>query len=114
MLSGQVISHYRVLEKIGAGGMGEVFLAQDTILERRVALKFLTTQESASEKNRVLEEARAAASIDHPYVCKVFETGEFEGKPFIAMEFLEGETLARRLAEGSMPLARALPLTIEI
>src|SRR5271166_3822658 len=99
MLSPKTISHYRVIEKIGEGGMGEVFLAMDTILERRVALKFLTGEESTCDKGRILEEARAAASIDHPYVCKIFETGEVEGKPFIAMEFVEGETLGKRLAE---------------
>src|SRR5580693_6982520 len=114
MFIGKVISHFRVLESIGRGGMGEVFLAEDTILSRRVALKFLTTAENAVEHGRILGEARLAASIDHPYVCKIFETGEFEGKPFIVMEYVQGDTLAHRLKSGSIALQEALPIVIEI
>jgi serine/threonine protein kinase len=114
MLIGKVISHYRVLEKIGQGGMGEVFLAEDTILARRVALKFLTSESDAFEREKILGEARATAAIDHPYVCKIFETGEYEGKPFIAMEFVEGITLAKRLISGPIPFQEALTMTLEI
>lgn len=114
MFTGENISHYRVLEKIGKGGLGEVFLAEDSILNRRVALKFLTSTENAQHREDILQEARAAASIDHPYVCKVFETGEHQGRPFIAMEFLEGETLSRRLKSGSMPFADAMAFAVEI
>jgi eukaryotic-like serine/threonine-protein kinase len=109
---GKQISHYRVVEKIGRGGWGEVFLAEDVILGRRVALKFLMTEENAHRY--ILAEARSAASLDHPYICKVFETGEYEGKPFIAMEFLEGETLSHHLKSGQAPLSQVLNIAIEI
>jgi eukaryotic-like serine/threonine-protein kinase len=109
---GKLITHYRVVEKIGRGGWGEVFLAQDVILGRRVALKFLATAENAHRQ--ILAEARSAASLDHPYICKVFETGEYEGKPFIVMEFLEGQTLSQLLKSGPVPLSQALNIAIEI
>jgi eukaryotic-like serine/threonine-protein kinase len=109
---GKLITHYRVVEKIGRGGWGEVFLAQDVVLGRRVALKFLATAENAHRQ--ILAEARSAASLDHPYICKVFETGEYEGKPFIAMEFLEGQTLSQLLKSGPVPLSQALNIAIEI
>jgi eukaryotic-like serine/threonine-protein kinase len=109
---GKLISHYRVVEKIGRGGWGEVFLAEDVILGRRVALKFLMTEENAHRQ--LLAEARSAASLDHPYICKVFETGEYEGKPFIVMEFLEGETLSQLLKSGPTPLFQAMNIAIEI
>jgi len=111
---GKIISHYRVLEQIGTGGMSEVFLAEDTILGRRVALKFLTREGDGSERNRVLAEAIAAASIDHPCVCKIFETCEWEGRQFIVMEFVDGETLAQRLRAGPLPMPQALATAIEI
>jgi eukaryotic-like serine/threonine-protein kinase len=110
--AGKLISHYRVVEKIGRGGWGEVFLAQDVILGRRVALKFLATAENAHRQ--ILAEARSAASLDHPYICKVFETGEYEGKPFIVMEFLEGQTLSQLLKSGPVPLSQALNIATEI
>ncbi len=110
--AGKLFGRYRILDRIGHGGLGEVLAAQDTILGRRVALKFLTTENNAHVQ--ILEEARAAASLDHPYVCKVFETGECEGKPFIAMEYLEGETLAQRLKSGSLPVPGALTIAIEL
>jgi serine/threonine protein kinase len=97
---------------IGRGGLGEVFAADDLILGRRVALKFLKAEADAHAQ--VLEEARAAARLDHPYVCNVFETGEFQGRPFIAMEFLEGQTLADYLKAGRLPLQKAVVLAAEI
>jgi len=114
MLIGKVVSHYRVLEQIGKGGMGEVFLAEDSILDRRVALKFLTSAEDTQERSRILSEARAAASIDHPSVCKVFETCESDGRHFIVMEFVEGETLSKRLCSGPIPFPEALAMMCEI
>lgn len=113
MHEGQLVSHYRVLQKVGEGGLGEVFLAEDLILNRRVALKVLATQQPNASK-QILEEARSAASIDHPNACKIFETGEYEGAPFIAMEFLDGETLAQRIASRPIPLKEAVTLAIEI
>ena len=93
---GSVVSHYRILEKIGQGGMGEVYLAEDTKLERRVALKFLPAQFSADEeeKKRFIHEAKAASALNHPNICSVHEIGETpEGQLFIVMGYFEGKTL---------------------
>ena len=88
---GQTISHYRILEKLGEGGMGEVYLAKDTgPLDRKVALKFLPQemQQDPEARQRLLREAQSAGALDHPYVCHIHEVGEAEGKDFIAMEYV--------------------------
>ncbi len=102
---GKPISHYRILEKLGAGGMGEVFLAQDTKLERKVALKFLPPQFSADEeeRKRFIHEAKAAAALNHPNIITVHEIGEHEGQVFIAMEYVEGRTLKDLIAVNRSP-----------
>ena len=107
---GTTISHYRVLEKIGQGGMGEVFLAHDTSLDRKVTLKFLPEflQEDPTAKKRFLREAKSAAALDHPYICHIHEVGESDGKDFIAMEYVEGQSLKDKLAKGPLPLKQAL------
>ena len=99
----QPLSRYEILDKIGEGGMGEVFLARDTTLERRVALKFLPEQLQKDEtsRKRFLLEAKSAAALDHPYICKIYEIGDLDGRSFIAMEYVEGETLARRLQKAA-------------
>lgn len=108
-------SRYRILSDVGRGGMGRVCLAQDTALGRNVALKFLTaTADDQSARRRLLREAQAAARLDHPFICKVYEVGERGGEPFIAMEYVEGETLKDRLKTGPLPLADALRLGAEI
>ena len=98
---GKTVSHYRILEKIGQGGMGEVYLAQDTTLDRKVALKFLPEelQEDPSARQRFLREAKSAAALDHPYICHIHEVGEVEGKSFISMEYIQGATLQEKLAQ---------------
>ncbi len=113
---GKTLSHYKVIEKIGQGGMGEVYLAQDTTLERRVALKFLPEelQEDPTARKRFLREAKSAAALDHPYICHIHEVGEVEGKSFIAMEYVQGATLTEKLAEGPLPLKDALRKAREI
>ncbi len=114
---GQTISHYRILEKLGEGGMGEVYLAQDTgPLDRKVALKFLPPemQQDPEARQRFLREAQSAAALDHPYVCHIHEVGEAEGKDFIAMEYVQGVTLEEKLAQGSLPLEEALQIAAKI
>jgi serine/threonine protein kinase len=109
------IAHYRVLSKIGEGGMGVVYLAADEKLGRRVALK-LMRKDSADPQaaKRLVREARVAAGVSHPLICQVFELGEWNDQPFIAMELVEGESLASRLTKGAMRPAEALRLAISI
>ena len=109
---GQTISHYRIVEKLGEGGMGVVYKAEDTTLERTVALKFLAQHLLNDEeaKERFLREAKAAAALDHPNICTVYEINEVDGKTFIAMAFLEGESLEDRIAQGPLSLKDALEI----
>jgi len=109
------LSHYRIVEKLGEGGMGAVYLAEDTELGRKVALKFLTGELERDElaRRRLLREARSAAAIDHPYSCKIYEVGEVEGRSFIAMEYIEGQTLQEALREGPLAIDRALAIAGE-
>ena len=115
-MTGQIISHYRVLTRIGGGGMGIVYEAEDMRLGRRVALKFLS--ESLVNDTQAMErferEARAASSLDHPNICTVYDFGRYEGQPFIAMQYLEGQTLAHRLLGKGLELESILDLSIQI
>jgi formylglycine-generating enzyme required for sulfatase activity/dienelactone hydrolase len=113
---GTTVGHYRVLEHLGAGGMGTVYLAEDLNLKRRVALKFLSPERShrPDAAARLLREARAASAVDHPNIATVYEIGEHDGQPFIAMAHYEGETLAHRLARGPLSNAEAARLLAQV
>ncbi len=111
-LDGLQTDRYTILHPLGQGGMGEVFLAHDNALDRKVALKFLSEelQQNPCAEQHLLDEAKAAAALDHPFVCKVYETGDLEGSAFIAMEFVEGKTLRQVLNSRSFPLERTLSI----
>ena len=113
---GREIGSYKVLSLLGTGGMGEVYLAEDTKLDRKVALKFLTEEMQRDEtaRKRFLREAKSAAALDHPYVCNIFEIGEADGKDFISMEYVQGETLRDQLSRGPLALKDALEKATEI
>src|SRR6185369_1484965 len=111
-----MLSHYRIISKLGAGGMGEVYLAQDTLLDRKVAIKCLTTNSVAEEaaKKRLFVEARAAAKLDHPNICAVYEVGEEDGRQFIVMQYVEGETLDVRALRNPLPLPEILTVASQV
>ena len=109
----QRIGRYRVIELLGEGGMGRVLLAEDDALRRRVALKMLKREDESSQR-RFLREARAAARVSHPNLCPIFEVGEAEGRPFLAMELLSGETLSARLRRGPLAPHEALDLAEDL
>src|SRR5512139_2969426 len=102
---GQRLGHFRILEKLGAGGMGEVYRARDEQLQRDVAVKVLPDADSGDQvaRERLLREARAAASLNHPNICTIHEVGHAGPRAYIAMELVRGVPLSVRLAEGPLP-----------
>src|SRR6266480_4388273 len=116
LLSGTKLGRYEIRSKIGEGGMGEVYLAQDTKLNRKVAVKFLPIESIASKQanSRLLREARAAATLDHPNICAVHEVSEEDGRSFIVMQYVEGETLDVRMKLKPLYFSESLSIASQV
>ena len=113
---GKVISHYRILSALGEGGMGIVFKAEDLRLGRSVALKFVPDRMAGDSValERFQREARAASALNHPNICTLHDIGEYENRPYLVMEYLEGRTLAERIRAGPIQIADLLTYAIQI
>jgi serine/threonine protein kinase/predicted Zn-dependent protease len=116
LLKGDRIGHYEILSLLGQGGMGQVYLAKDDILERNVAIKFLPEEmdRDFQTRQRFVREAKSAAALDHPFICKVYETGETEVKAFIAMEFVDGQTLREKMEKEPISLRDTIRISLEV
>src|SRR6516164_9077082 len=114
---GQQVGHYLITSKLGAGGMGEVFLAEDVRLDRKAAIKFLPAELAnvPERRQRFLTEAKASSALNHPHVCVVYDVGETEdGLPFIAMEFVEGQSLDALVKDGPLEIARVVEIGMQV
>jgi serine/threonine protein kinase len=116
LAAGQSLGHFEIVELIGRGGMGEVYLATDKLLHRRVALKLLPAEFTRNEDRlrRFQQEAQAASALNHPNILTIYELGQVDGQQFIATEFVEGETLRQRLNRGTLRLGEALDITVQV
>jgi serine/threonine protein kinase len=113
---GETISHYSIIKKLGEGGMGEIYLAEDTKLKRRVAIKFLSSivTINKTDKERFLQEAQAAAGISHPNVCIIHDIKEYQNQPFIVMEYVEGQTIGEKIKDERLKIKEAVDYAIQI
>src|SRR5580692_10866840 len=113
---GEIVSHYKIIEILGAGGMGQVYRAEDMRLERHVALKFLSPDlaKDPTALERFQREARAASSLNHPGICTVYDIGEHNGRPYLVMEVLEGQTLRERIGGRPVPTDSLLDIGAQI
>src|SRR5438128_8338467 len=116
LTAGTKLGRYEIRTPLGAGGMGEVYLAEDTQLGRRVAIKFLPPDSISDEhaRKRLVREARAAATLDHPHICSIYEVGEADGRSFIAMQYVEGETLDTRMKRKPLELKESLTIASQV
>src|SRR5271154_5693562 len=116
LTSGTKLGPYEIQSALGAGGMGEVYRARDTRLDRQVAIKILAAHLSSSPelKQRLEREARAISSLNHPHICQLYDIGSQDGTDYLVMEFLEGETVAERLRKGCLPLNEVLKIGTEV
>jgi serine/threonine protein kinase len=116
LAAGQQLSHYEVIDLLGTGGMGEVYLAQDRRLGRKVALKLLPADftKDQSRMRRFQQEARAASALNHPNILTIHDIGDLEGQYFIASEFIDGVTLRQRLSQPGIPITEALDIAVQI
>src|SRR4051794_31400520 len=114
--AGSLLAHYRVVSRLGAGGMGEVYLAQDLNLDRPVALKILFPEvaHDPDRMRRFVQEAKTASVLSHPNVAHVFEIGEANGITFLAMEYIEGQTLKSRIEGSPLPLDEAVDVAVQV
>lgn len=116
LAAGTAVLHYRIVEKIGTGGMGEVYLAQDTELDRKVALKFLPYHlcQNEASRARFKRETQAAAKLDHPNIVAVYEVGEYSGRPFYSMQVVEGQSLREVIAGKDLPIEWIIEIAIQV